>query len=462
MARDLRSFIADLKNAHPEDFAVVKKEVDPNLELTGVLRKFQESGQYPATFFEKVKGTDMPVIANVMASRRLLAVAFGIPETELRNEYARREDEMVKPTTVARQEAPVKERIYVGDEVDIHSLPNIVHCGGDGGAFISSAVTISRDPETGVHNAGMYRQQIKAKNKVGIGPGVYSHFAHIYRKKDSVGEPLEVAIVIGHHPLFYMGSQYRGPLDVDELDVAGGLLGEPLRVVPCETVDLMAPADAEIVIEGKVLPGVREPEGPFGEYTWYLGPAMNSPVVEITAITHRADAIYQDLFSSHPEHNLTGLLGREATMFKRVKQAVPTVTGLTLPFSGTCRHTCYVSVKKEFDGVGKNVALAALAADPFMKLVVVVDDDIDVYSESEVMWAVATRTQPDRDIFVVPESYVCELDPSAYDISGRTTRGYMNSKWAIDATKPVGLPFQPRADVPESVWKNMNLSEYLR
>ena len=461
MPKDLRSFIADLERVAPQEFARVAREVSPDLELTGVLRKLQEANRYPATMFEKVQGTAMPVISNVMASRKLLAVAFGCTESQLMHEYAKREEAQTAPLVVSSAEAPVHEVVDKGDDVDIYKLPNIVHCGGDGGTFISSGVIIAKDPDTGVNNAGMYRMQIKAKNKTGIGPGVYSHFMHIYRKKEKLGEPLEIAVVIGHHPLFYMAGQYRGPLDTDELWVAGGLLGEPLRVVQAHTVDLMVPADAEIVIEGRVLPHIREPEGPFGEYTWYLGPAMNSPVVEITAITYRKDAIYQDLFSSHPEHNLTGLLGREATMFKRVKQAVPTTKALTLPFSGTCRHTCYVSVKKDFDGLGKNVALAAMAADPFMKLVVVVDDDIDVYNEAEVMWAVATRMQADRDIFIVPDAYVCELDPSAYDIADRAKRGYVNAKWAIDATKPVGIEFQERADVPVEVWRDMDLGKYL-
>jgi UbiD family decarboxylase len=113
------------------------------------------------------------------------------------------------------------------------------------------------------------------------------------------------------------------------------------------------------------------------------------------------------------------------------------------------------------DGIGRNAALAALAADPFLKLAIVVDDDINIYNEAEVMWAVATRIQPDRDVVIIPDAYVCELDPSSYDIKGRNIRGYMNAKWFIDATKPYGLPFQERAEVPESVWKNMNLDEYL-
>jgi 2,5-furandicarboxylate decarboxylase 1 len=267
--------------------------------------------------------------------------------------------------------------------------------------------------------------------------------------------------MIGHHPAVYMASQFRGPFEVDEMEVAGGLLGEPVRVTVGETVDLNVPADAEIVIEGKIPPDVREQEGPFGEYTWYMGNEEMTPVIDVSAITHRKDPIYYDINSAHPEHNLTGLLGREAMLYKRIKGVVPTLKAVTLPFSGTCRHTAYVSIRKEYDGLGKNTALAALAADPFMKLVIVVDDDIDIFSEAEVMWAVCTRVQAQRDVFVVPDAYVCELDPSAYSVKSMTERGFLNAKWAIDATKPVDLPFQERADVPDEVWRNMKLEDYL-
>ncbi len=460
MPKDLRSFIAEVEKTAPDELAYVSREVDPDLELTGVLRKLQEGNQYPAVLFHHVQGTDLPVLANVMASRRRLAIALEAGESDLTMEYARRQDNPIAPVAMDG-EAPVKAVRYVGDEVDLQKLPNIVHCGGDGGPYISSGVSLIRDPDSGVHNAGTYRLQIKGKNRLGIYPGVYSHMWHVQQKYEQRGQDAPVAIVVGHHPSFYLAGQYRGPLENDEIHIAGGLLGEPVRMVPGETVDLTVPADAEIVIEGRILADVREHEGPFGEYTWYMGPAVDTLVVEITAITHRADAIYYDVFSAHPEHNLMGLLGREAMMFQRVKAAVPTVTALTLPFSGTCRHSCYVSVKKQFDGAGKNVALAALAADPFMKMVIVVDDDIDVFNEMEVMWAVVTRVQADRDIFVVPDSYVCELDPSAYDIADRAKRGYVNAKFAIDATKPVGIDFQERADVPEEVWKKMDLQDYL-
>lgn len=456
--KDLRSFLTELES-YPGELFRVKRTVDPKFELTGVLRKLEEKGAYPALLFEEVRGTHMPVLSNTLASRRRLAIALETDPNQLTIEYVKRQGDL-KPVIQA-EKAPVKEVRMKGTDVDLQRLPNITHCGGDGGPYISSGLVVMKDPESGTYNVGIYRIQIKGKNRLGIYPGAYSHGMQIIRANERAKRPTEVAIMIGHHPVVYMASQFRGAFEVSELEVAGGLLGEPLRVTKAETVDLDVPADAEIVIEGIIPPGVREEEGPFGEYTWYMGNKEITPVIEVSAITHRNDAIYYDINSAHPEHNLTGLLAREAMLYTRIKAVVPTLKAVTLPFSGTCRHTAYISIRKEYDGLGKNTALAALAADPFMKLAIVVDEDIDVFNEAEVMWAVCTRVQPDRDVFTIPDAYVCELDPSAYSIKGRTERGYMNAKWAIDATKPVDLPFQERADVPEEVWKNIKLEDYL-
>ncbi|MEW5921380.1 MAG: UbiD family decarboxylase [Bacillota bacterium] len=459
MSKDLRSFIQQMEQTMPQDFLKIKKEVNPRFELCAVLRKFQESNQFPAVFYENVKGTKMPVIANTLAARERLALALETTSHALTKEYAGRQHDL-KPV-MRVDHGPVKEIVLSGGAVDVTSLPQVVHCEKDGGPYISSGIMILKDPDSGVYNMGIYRIQIKSKNKLGIYFGAYSHAAHIFRKFEERGEVMELAIAIGHHPAVYLGAQYRGPFEISELEVTGGLLGEPLRMVKGETVDLDVPADAEIVIEGRIPPGVREMEGPFGEYTWYMGDALENPIIEVTAVTHRRDAIYYDIFSAHPEHNLTGLLGREAILWERLKASIPTVKQVVLPFSGTCRHTVYVSIKKEYDGLGKNAALAALAGDPFMKMAVVVDDDIDVLNESEVLWAICTRVQADRDVFIIPDAYVCELDPSAYDIKGKEIRGYLNCKWAIDATKPVEIPFQERAEVPEDMWKNLDLKYYL-
>jgi 2,5-furandicarboxylate decarboxylase 1 len=458
MPKDLRTFIEQVAERYPEDYLRVSREVDPNFELTGVLRRLQADARFPMVLFENVKGMDVPVLGNALANRERLALLFDTDPLTLAQAYRARQSTLIPPEPV--DTGPVKELVETGDDVDVERITGIVHSEGDAGNYISSGVVIAKDPDTGVYNAGIYRTQVVGPRKLRMYPGAYSHLWHLHRKQESRHEPLDVAIVIGHYPTLHMSSQYRGPLEVDELHVAGGLAGEALRVATAETVDLHVPADAEIVIEGRLLADLRELEGPFAEFSWYLGPAEMNPIVEVTAITRRGDAIYQDVFNAHPEHNLIGMVGREANMLEKVRAVIPTVRGVCLPFSACCRFATYVSIKKEYDGQARNAALTALGADPFVKLAIIVDEDVDPYDEAQVLWAVATRVQADRDVVIIPDSYVVELDPSAYSIRDRNERGYMNAKWFIDATKPVNLPFQERSTVPEEVWRNMRLEDY--
>jgi 2,5-furandicarboxylate decarboxylase 1 len=459
MCKDLRTFIQQVRERFPADFLRVPREIDPEYELTGVLRKLQEEQRFPMVLFERVRGMEVPVLGNALGSRDRLALLFDSDGDHLATAYADRQGTRIPPTHVPA--GPVKQVVQKGEEVDVTRLARIVHCEGDAGAYISSGVVLARDDATGAYNAGIYRTQVVGPRKLRMYPGAYSHLWHLHRRAEAEDKPLDVAIVIGHYPTLYMASQYRGPLEIDELEVAGGLARESLRVCLAETVDLHVPADAEIVIEGRLKPHERELEGPFAEFSWYLGPPEMNPIVEVTAVTRRTDAIYQDVFNAHPEHNLIGMVGREANMLAKVRAVVPTVRAVSMPFSACCRFATYISIKKEYDGQARNAALTALGADPFVKLAVIVDDDVDPHNESEVMWAVATRVQADRDVIVIPESYVCELDPSAYDITDRTKRGYLDAKWMIDATKPVGLPFQSRSTVPEAAWRGLRLDEYL-
>jgi 2,5-furandicarboxylate decarboxylase 1 len=458
MPKDLRTFIAQVEQAFPDSYLKTSRQVDPRFELTGVLRKFQDQGQFPMVLFEDVKGCDVPVLGNALGSRERLALLFDTDSSGLARAYESRQGQTIKPEIV--DSGPVKEVVTVGKEVDVTRLANIVHCGDDGGEYISSGVTVARDPDIGAYNAGIYRIQVIGPRELRLDPGQYSHIWHMHHKHELRDEPLEIAIVIGHYPTIYMASQYLGPLEHDEIEVAGGLAGEAVRMCPAETLDLLVPADAEIVIEGRMLPHVRKPEGPFGEFSWYLGPGHDAHVVEVTAITRRSDAIYQDVFNAHPEHNLIGMVGREANMLSKVRAVVPSVKAVCMPFSACCRFATYVSITKEYDGQARNAALTALGADPFVKLAVIVDDDIDPYNETQVMWAVATRVRADKDVIIIPESYTCELDPTAYDIADDSKNGALNAKWIIDATKPVGLPFQTLADVPEEVWRGISLADF--
>ena len=226
-------------------------------------------------------------------------------------------------------------------------------------------------------------------------------------------------------------------------------------------MDLGVPARAEIVIEGRILAGVREEEGPMGEFTWHYGPARQNPVFQVTAITHRRDAIFLDLNNLYLDHNYLGLLGRESNLYKRVREVIPSMRNVAVAESGGCRLTGFIQIRKEYEGQGKNAALAALAADPYMKLVVVVDEDVDIYSDREVMWAVTTRTQPDRDFFFVPGSFVCIIDPSGHTGRSRNEHGGMNTRVGIDASRPVDISFPERCDVKQELWEGIDLEAYV-
>lgn len=459
MTKDLRSFLARVQERAADELVTVSRPVSVDFELAAVLRKLQAQERYPAVVFEHIQDRRLRVISNVLGSERLLAEALETTPHELTRTYIEREDARQPVEEVT--DAPVQEVVIKGDDVNLHELPIVVNCEKDSGAFITGGITTVRVPETGNHNSGIYRMQVHSRNTLGMSYEKHTHIGTVHRRAEAAGEPLECVTWVGHHPACMLGCQSKIPYGEDEFEVMGGLLQEPLEVVKATTVDVMVPAYAEVVFEGRILPGPRLPEGPFGEFTWYYGLERPSPVMEVTAITHRADAMYHHLFAAHPEHNLTGRLGRESVLYKRVKQTVPSVKDVYMPMSGICRFHAYVQIAKEYDGAGRLAALAALASDPFVKLAVVVDEDVDIHNEAEVLWAIATRTQPDRDTFFIPESATSRLDPASYSIWSRWEKDTMNTKWAIDATMPVEAPFEERADVPRDVWENLDLAAYL-
>lgn len=458
MAKDLRTFIEQVRRKQPQGIRRVTREVSPEYEIPGILRTLQRRGENPLLIFERVRGSDIPVVTNVVAESAKLALALEVPEKELLQTFIRREENRVPPRTV--KDGPVKERVIRGDAVDLYQLPLVTQCEKDGGVFITAGVTVVRDPDTGAFNSGVYRQMRHDRNLLGMSFEPQSHLGYAYRKMESRGKGLPAVTYVGHHPVCLLGSQSRLPFGEDEMAVMGALLQEPIDLVPCETVDLQVPAYAEIAIEGIIRPLERRWEGPFGEFTRCYGYARNSPVFEVTAVTHREKPYYQDLFSVGPEHLWVARLGREAVLFQKVRASCPSVWDASMPLSGMCRMTAYVQIDKQYDGEGKIAALAALASDSFVKLAVIVDKDVDVRNEEDVLWAVATRTQPDQDTFFVPNCIGSRLDPSGYSVWSRHERNGMNTKWAIDATKPIEAPFEDLAEVPKEVLDRIDLGDY--
>ena len=250
---------------------------------------------------------------------------------------------------------------------------------------------------------------------------------------------MPVACVVGHHPAFFLGTCILTPITEDEYESIGGFMGQPLRLVPSETFgdDLLVPADAEIIIEGLLLPGERDREGPFGDFTGYYSQSTYSPIVEVTAISHRRNAYFMDIFAGHQDHHLLGAIPKEGSIYRQVSAIVPTVTGVCLPNSGAGRFHCYISIEKRAEGEAKLAAMAAITASEIIKHVIVVDDDIDVFDEREVLWAVATRVDASIDVEVIRHVKGSRLDPVR---SGKD----WGSKLIIDACRNEEIDFPNR------------------
>lgn len=264
---------------------------------------------------------------------------------------------------------------------------------------------------------------------------------------------MEVALVVGHHPAVLMGAVSKLEGIGGEMEVAGGLLGESLETVRAKTVDLDVPARAEIIIEGYIDtdPEKVEIEGPFGEYPRYYTGVGPQPYMQITALTMRRDAIFQDIFNAHTEHSVLGGLPRMGSIQRRVQDAVPSVKAVNLPLSGLARSHLYVSMKKRVDGEPKLAATAALAVDPLLKHVFVVDDDIDVFDETAVLRCMVTRFQADRDLTVMPGFLGGRLNPVTYGVH-RDEKGPMETKLILDMTRPAPpTEFPPMCEVPRDV-----------
>lgn len=452
--KDLRSFLKLLQKEMPDEIFYINREIDPRYEVTALIEKLLVKDKTPVLYFKKVKGSRFPLVCNVAASRRLMAIGLNTTEEELVEEYRKRENNKIKPRMV--KSAVVQEVVLTGKDVNLYDYPHLTAHTADPGPYITGGLMIAKDPETGIRNSSYIRCQIVDKNTayIHIHPGKHMHTYH--RNAEKKGIPLEVAVVVGNHPTWALGSLSLVPIDVDEIDIMGGLAQEPIELVKCKTVDLEVMANAEIVFEGEVLPNVRGKEGPFGEFTGYAVGAKDREVLKIKAITHRKDAIYQAISSGSTEHCVLPAIPKESYVFKIVKGACPTVRAIHVPFTGRGRFHYYVSIDKQAQGQPRNLAMAIFGADLLAKHVFVVDKDIDIFDEKQVLWALATRVQGDKDIITVPGALGSDLDPS-------TAGEGVQCKVIIDATaKPYLEKFAVRNKVPDEVFKKIKIENFVK
>ena len=466
MNKDLRQFLSIVKEAGPDFYVDVKKPVNPHLEVCVLQEKLAKQGRFPVIYCPEVIGSKLPLVTDVFGSYEMLGVILGMEpkkhtQYDILHEYRRREVNLKPMEKVPPSKAPVKDVILRGKDVDLSLLPACFHAELDSGNYITIGAMICKDPETGIPNVGVYRHEVKGKDKLGCMINPINHGAFIARRYAQLEKPMEVVLFIGHHPAVILAALHKGSLDFNELELAGALLEEPLKVTSAETVDLPVPADAEIVIEGVIDPRNMVTDGPFAEYSGYYGEG-NKPcyLIQVTAISMRQDAIYHGLDAAHREHNLAGVLPAESFTYDVVKRIVPTTKAVHLPAYAGCAFHVFISIEKQVPGQGKLAGLSAVTARDRSKVAIVVDDDIDIYDEQEVWWAVATRVSGDRDITSIPDVTGAHLDPTGYDET-RLKRGPLTTRTVIDATKPVALPFPTRITPSKDLWSSMNMDQYI-
>jgi 2,5-furandicarboxylate decarboxylase 1 len=424
MAASFRSFLADV--AEGGELREITQRVDAR-DIAALAAQCDK-----AVLFKNVAGYSMPVVSGLLQSRNRLAIAMGVPYGKIQEKLRQAMDHPIRPERVSS--APVKELILTGSEVNLFELPVPIFSIMDGAPMMTGGVVIAEDPEHGM-NAGMYRMMLKETNLTGIDIVTPNNLRRFTERAMAQKRPLPISISIGTHPYECVASTFKANLGVNELTFAGGLRGEPLALADGETVPVPCIADAEIVLEGEILPdGWIYPEGPFCEFNRLMGGIHKNPHVRITAIMRRKDAIYyalhmpwENIWMSAPIY--------EAAAWRVLHEAGVHATAINVTPGGCC-HWHIIAAIKKVPGDGKNAIMALLSiAD--IKHVTIVDDDIDVFDPVDVEWAVATRVQADKDVMIVSNARSKPLDPSLPPTPGRIPT---TAKMGIDATIPDDVP----------------------
>jgi UbiD family decarboxylase len=417
------------------DVLHVKDEVSPRFEISYVSRSFDNKG--PILLFERIEGSDRKVVVNVCGTRKRICRALDIGQDRLYGEV------------IKAWHSPKKAKVVGGgasnriENVDLSSIPILTHFEKDAAPYITSAVVHAKSADGKIENVSVHRLQVLDKNHLAVRL-VPRHLFKLWRMAKETGRDLDVAISIGVHPAVGLAASSPVPFGVCEFDVANALMNDDLKLVECEKVDACAPADAELVLEGKISTSKEVIEGPFVDVTGTYDFQRKQPIVNIVGVMQREDYIYHGLLPSGAEHRLLMGLPREVLISEAVSKVVPKVHAVNLSVGGSGWLHAVISVEKQLDGDGKNVLLAAFAAHPSLKHAVVVDPDIDAFDISSVEWAIATRFQASKDLIVVKNVRGSTLDSSADQETGLTT------KVGVDATRPFAKPKEKfdRAKIP--------------
>lgn len=410
-----RKFLKTLEEEN--EIKHVEKEVSTKYEVAKILANSEK-----AVKFENIQKHDMKIAGNVYGSRERISKGLQTTPNELIKKMRNSLTPNKKPKTVS--DSPVKETII--EETNLKKLPILKHFGKDGGPYITSSILVAKDFE-GNRNLSFHRLQLISKNRLAIRL-VPRDLYKIFKEAEEEGESLEVAAFLGSSPAVALASATSPPYGVDEYNIAASL-GDDLELVECSTVNLKVPANAEIVLEGKLVAGERVEEGPFADITGTYDAVREQPVFEVESIMRREDAIYQALLPSSSEHRHLMGIPKEPLILEEVDEITQAEDVYLTPGGCGWLHSI-ISINKQDPKDGKKAIEAAFEAHPSVKHVVVVDEDINVYDSDDVEGAIATRSRADEDVLIKSEIEGSSLDPTA---DPETRKG---SKMGIDATKP--------------------------
>jgi 2,5-furandicarboxylate decarboxylase 1 len=406
----------------------VRSEVDPAYQLAAIAARFE--GQPRAVLFEKVKGSAYPVFTGLYWSRELLADLFGRPEKALPQHVSQCirdwQQRAVPPVTVNK--GPVLE--VTEESVDLRRLPIPIHAEQDGGPYFDAAVVIAKDPENGVRNASIQRFMVIGKDRLAVNIDAGRHLETYLQKAAARGQPLPFTLNAGVGPGLHFAAATpaeAAPIDTDELGIASEFHGGPLQLVAGTVSDVEMVAHAMFALECEIVPGELHEEGPFAEVTGYYASVAPRPLVRVKRIHRRRQPIFHTILSGVEVFNSVGLLG-EANVLALLQKQVPGVKDVYFSHGGCGFYHAVVQIEQKRAGWAKQALMAAFAAFPPLKMVTVVDDDVDLRNAGDVEWAMATRLDPKLGILVVENVFGHGLNPGFPD--------YLGTKVGFDATRP--------------------------
>ena len=412
----MRAYLDNLRAAG--DLHVVQREIDPKHELAAVTAAFRQRHD-GAILFENVRGSALPVVSNVYGSRRRLCALIGAPDLAFCPAWDRL-------LTRAPERAVLKEEAADRRRIALSDLPHVTYFEKDAGPYITAGILLAEHPETGVPNLSFHRAMHVSDGELRIRIGSSHDLTRYQRAAEAKGEALEAAMLIGAAPEIFLAACASIPPEADELAVANAVAGRPLAVTPCETVGLSVPADTQIVVEGRILPHERRPEGPFGEFMGYYVPEEDNHVFEVTAVTACADPVYHALVCGSPEDLIPLETAIASKIYRHLTALLPGIVDVSC--APQLLNTV-VKIDKQYEGHARHVFMAAFGAHmDYSKTCMVTDEDVDIHDLNDVWWAFVTRGRPDTRSLVVPDVPGFYRDPHK-DHWGRL---------GIDATKPWG------------------------